>query len=72
MTSMASESVEGMRQPALRGPSAKGWLLIVALSVAGLVAVLIGVVLLAQPGDPCSCSPIPPSRSASAPASAEQ
>ena len=61
---MASESVEGMRPR--RGPSAKGWLLIVALSVAGLAAVLIGVVLLARPGDPCSCSPIPPSNSASA------
>jgi len=64
MTSMVSESVEGMRPR--RGPSAKGWLLIVALSVAGLVAVLIGVVLLAQPGAPCSCSPIPPSPSVSA------
>jgi hypothetical protein len=49
-----------------RGPSAKGWLLIVALSVAGLVAVLIGVVLLAQPSGSCCCSPIPPSPARSA------
>ena len=49
-----------------RGPSPKGWLLIVALSVAGLVAVLVGVALLAGEDDPCSCSPVPPSPSVSA------
>jgi hypothetical protein len=53
-----------------RGLSPKGWLLIVALSVAGLVAVLIGVALLAEPRDPCSCSPVRPSPSTST--SAEQ
>jgi hypothetical protein len=52
--------------PPRRGPSVKGWLVIVALSVAGLVAVLVGVALLAAPGDPCGCSPVPPSPSASA------
>jgi hypothetical protein len=49
-----------------RGLSTKGWLLIVALSVAGLVAVLVGVALLAGEDSLCGCSPVRPSPSASA------
>jgi hypothetical protein len=53
---MATAPAEGMRPP--RGISGKIWLLVVVLSVAGLVTVLIGVALLADDGDPCSCSPV--------------
>ena len=53
-------------RPPRRGLSAKGWLVIVALSVAGLVAVLVGVALLAGEGDPCGCSPVQPSHSVAA------
>jgi hypothetical protein len=62
---MATAPVEGMGPR--RGLSAKGWLLVVALAVASLVVVLIGVALLDEPGGMCSCSPVQrPSESASA------
>jgi hypothetical protein len=61
---MATSPAEGMVPR--RGLSPKGWLLIVALSLASLIAVLIGVALLAGPSDPCGCSPVErPSPSAS-------
>jgi hypothetical protein len=61
---MATAPIEGMRPR--RGISGRTWLVIVALSVAGLVAVLIGVALLVDDGDPCSCSPVerPPASAA--------
>jgi hypothetical protein len=59
---MAPVPADGTRR---RGLSAKGWLLVAALAVAGLVAVLVGVALLAEPAKPCGCSPLPPSATAS-------
>jgi hypothetical protein len=44
-----------------RGPSAKGWALIAGLALIGLIAVLIGVALLADSAKPCGCAPLPPS-----------
>ncbi|GAA0898592.1 hypothetical protein GCM10009557_73980 [Virgisporangium ochraceum] len=46
--------------------SAKRWLLVAALGLVGLLAVLVGVALLADGTDaPCSCSPIPSPTAAS-------
>jgi hypothetical protein len=50
-----------------RRPSTKRWLLVVALGLIGLLAILVGVALLADDDTPpCGCSPI---RSPSAPSS---
>jgi hypothetical protein len=60
---MATVPADGT--PRRRALSVKGWLIVAALAVAGLVAVLVGVALLAAPAKPCGCSPLPPSMSAS-------
>jgi hypothetical protein len=55
-----------------RRRSTKRWLLVVALGLLGLLAILVGVALLADDDTPpCGCSPVrPPSWSPSASASA--
>lgn len=46
--------------------SAKRWLLVAALGLVGLIAVLVGVALIADDAAaPCSCSPIPSPTAAS-------
>jgi hypothetical protein len=40
------------------------WLLVAGLAMASLVVVLIGVTLLDDPSEPCACTPLPPSPTA--------